>query len=199
MKGPVAAQLLPHRSGQRHNAIPMTLAVSDEQFVLGPTNVWQTGGNSGTTPGTHFLGTTDNQALELNVNGARALRLEPTGTNGSVIGVVTQSQRLGETGHGLEGMLVIDRIDEIPWRGSDGGGRWWRCGRHNRILGLGAPKRPGVLEGFDEWSMDWSFSCTAHSIGFLPCDRRFLRQLCNTGRGRGHDRRWRIVGLFRQS
>jgi hypothetical protein len=47
--------------------------------VLG--NAWQITGNSGTTPGTHFLGTTDNQPLELRVNGARALRLEPSVNN----------------------------------------------------------------------------------------------------------------------
>lgn len=40
-------------------------------------NAWKTGGNAGTTPGTHFLGTADNQALELRVNGQRGLRLEP--------------------------------------------------------------------------------------------------------------------------
>ena len=45
---------------------------------------WRTAGNNGTTPGTHFLGTTDNRVLEVKVNGARALRLEPTATNGSV-------------------------------------------------------------------------------------------------------------------
>ncbi|HEY5909282.1 MAG TPA: tail fiber domain-containing protein [Verrucomicrobiae bacterium] len=39
--------------------------------------VWLLGGNSGTLPGTQFLGTKDKQALELSVNGARALRLEP--------------------------------------------------------------------------------------------------------------------------
>jgi hypothetical protein len=38
---------------------------------------WSLFGNSGTTPGTHFLGTTDFQALELHVKNARALRLEP--------------------------------------------------------------------------------------------------------------------------
>jgi hypothetical protein len=41
--------------------------------------VWLRGGNAGTTAGTHFLGTTDNQALELKVNGLRALRLENNG------------------------------------------------------------------------------------------------------------------------
>src|SRR5262249_31970424 len=43
---------------------------------------WSLIGNAGTTPGVNFLGTTDNQPLELRVNGARALRLEPN-TNGA--------------------------------------------------------------------------------------------------------------------
>ncbi|MBE0540227.1 MAG: tail fiber domain-containing protein [Verrucomicrobia bacterium] len=38
--------------------------------------VWLLGGNAGTMPGTHFLGTRDEQPLEFKVNGARALRLE---------------------------------------------------------------------------------------------------------------------------
>ena len=38
------------------------------------------------TPGTDFLGTTDNQALELHVDGLRAFRLVPNGTGPSVIG-----------------------------------------------------------------------------------------------------------------
>ena len=42
-------------------------------------NAWKIGGNAGTLPGTHFFGTTDNQPLELKVNGLRALRLEPGG------------------------------------------------------------------------------------------------------------------------
>jgi trimeric autotransporter adhesin len=40
-------------------------------------NAWKPGGNSGTTSGTHFVGTTDFQPLELKVNNLRALRLEP--------------------------------------------------------------------------------------------------------------------------
>ena len=38
---------------------------------------WQLGGNAGTTPILNFLGTTDNQALQLRANGVRVLRLEP--------------------------------------------------------------------------------------------------------------------------
>ncbi len=46
---------------------------------LNATNFWQLGGNN-TLPG-QFLGTTNSQAVELRVNGYRALRLEPTTNN----------------------------------------------------------------------------------------------------------------------
>jgi len=39
-------------------------------------NQWSLTGNAGTTPGVNFLGTTDNQPLELKVNNSRMLRLE---------------------------------------------------------------------------------------------------------------------------
>ena len=48
--------------------------------------LWQVTGNAGTTPGQVFLGTTDNQPLEIKVNGQRALRLEPNPTSPNVIG-----------------------------------------------------------------------------------------------------------------
>jgi hypothetical protein len=44
---------------------------------LGTGNFWQTTGNAGTLAGTNFMGTTDNQPLELHVDGQRALWLEP--------------------------------------------------------------------------------------------------------------------------
>jgi hypothetical protein len=47
---------------------------------------WSLTGNSGTNPAANFLGTTDNQALELRVNNARALRLEPNATSPNLIG-----------------------------------------------------------------------------------------------------------------
>jgi hypothetical protein len=46
---------------------------------------WQTGGNSGTTPAANFLGTTDNQPLELRVNNQRAFRLEPNPNSPNVV------------------------------------------------------------------------------------------------------------------
>jgi hypothetical protein len=49
---------------------------------LGANGFWQTAGNAGTSPSTNYVGTADNQALELRVNGKRALRAEPN-TNGA--------------------------------------------------------------------------------------------------------------------
>ena len=45
-------------------------------------------------------------------------------------------------------MLIIYRVDEIPWSGSDRRGRWWRRGRTSRLLRLGALQCPGALEMF---------------------------------------------------
>jgi trimeric autotransporter adhesin len=44
---------------------------------------WKTDGNSGTSAGNHFVGTTDNQPLEFKVNNLRALRLEDNGDSAS--------------------------------------------------------------------------------------------------------------------
>jgi hypothetical protein len=60
---------------------------------------WQLAGNSGTTAGADFLGTSDNQALELHVNGSRALRLEPnSATSPNLIG--------GYSGNSVTGGVV---------------------------------------------------------------------------------------------
>jgi len=53
---------------------------------LDPGQFWKLPGNSGTVPGVHFVGTTDNKALELKVNGSRAFRLEPYAEAPNVIG-----------------------------------------------------------------------------------------------------------------
>jgi trimeric autotransporter adhesin len=48
--------------------------------------VWLLNGNAGTTAGTHFLGTTDNQPLEFKVNNQRVLRLELAAGGPNVVG-----------------------------------------------------------------------------------------------------------------
>ena len=53
---------------------------------MGTGYFWQTGGNAGTTVGANFIGTTDNQPLELHADGVRVLRLEPTGNVPNFIG-----------------------------------------------------------------------------------------------------------------
>ncbi|HEY5913577.1 MAG TPA: hypothetical protein VJA21_23565, partial [Verrucomicrobiae bacterium] len=54
-----------------------TLTASAQTLTLSTPTDWHVGGNSGTTPGQNFIGTSDPQPLELRVNGQRALRLEP--------------------------------------------------------------------------------------------------------------------------
>jgi trimeric autotransporter adhesin len=60
-----------------------TIDVADLSTEVVSNTFWRLTGNAGTAPGTHFLGTTDNRALELCVNRMRALRLD---TNNNVIG-----------------------------------------------------------------------------------------------------------------
>jgi trimeric autotransporter adhesin len=50
------------------------------------TSFWNLTGNTGTDPATNFLGTSDNTAFEIHVNGTRALRLEPYADGPNLIG-----------------------------------------------------------------------------------------------------------------
>jgi hypothetical protein len=61
-----------------------TISESDLSLSLLNGTFWKSSGNGGTTPGTHFFGTTDHQPLEVRVNNQRALRLEPTASNDTV-------------------------------------------------------------------------------------------------------------------
>lgn len=108
---------------------------------------WSLTGNVGTTAGTHFLGTTDMEALELHVAGQRALRLEPIpvppdqvqggGNTPNLIGghadnAVTpyvQGATIGGGGFQDEGHQVFDDFGTI------GGGRGNRAGDGSGTLG----------------------------------------------------------------
>lgn len=70
----------------------------------GLTNVWHTGGNAGTIPGTHFLGTSDNQPLQFRVNNQLGLRLEypTTGTVPNLVGGFGGNR----VGAGSEGVVI---------------------------------------------------------------------------------------------
>jgi hypothetical protein len=54
-----------------------TISAADVNAATFAGTFWNVSGNAGTTPGAHFLGTTDSQALEFKVKNWRALRLEP--------------------------------------------------------------------------------------------------------------------------
>ena len=64
---------------------------------------WGIAGNAGTTTN-NFLGTTDGQALQLRVNSARALRLEPTASSPNVIG----GYQANSVSAGLVGVTIAD-------------------------------------------------------------------------------------------
>jgi hypothetical protein len=68
------------------NGALLTSVNADLLDGLDSTQFWKAGGNAGTTAGTHFLGTTDNQPVEFKANGARALRLEPNANSPNVVG-----------------------------------------------------------------------------------------------------------------
>ncbi len=90
-----------------------TIVPVDLNLTAFNTTFWRTTGNSGTTPGTHFLGTTDNQPLELWVNNQRGLRLEPTtftdtvnvigGSARNFVGVGVVGATIGGGGAGFYG------------------------------------------------------------------------------------------------
>jgi hypothetical protein len=50
------------------------------------TSFWSLTGNAGTNPTNNYLGTSDNQPLELRVNGQRVLRLEPSSDSPNLLG-----------------------------------------------------------------------------------------------------------------
>lgn len=62
---------------RRISAAPLAVHALSLDTAYANNRYWKLGGNSGTTPGTDILGTTDVTPLEVHVNGARALRLEP--------------------------------------------------------------------------------------------------------------------------
>lgn len=65
---------------------------------------WALAGNAGTTPGVNYVGTSDNQPLELKANGLRVMRFEPN-TNGApnVIGGPNNFVRPGTVGATIGG------------------------------------------------------------------------------------------------
>ena len=89
---------------QKLTATPYALFALDAGLLGGleAAAFWSVGGNAGTTAGTHFLGTTDNEPLEIHVNGRRALRIEPPHTAPNLIGGYVGNS----VSPGLEGAVI---------------------------------------------------------------------------------------------
>jgi hypothetical protein len=96
---------------------------------------WNLAGNAGTNPAANFIGTTDNQELDLRVNGAPALRLTPTlsvpnvqeGAGNNNVGPSVVGASIGGGG-GLDsgGSPVPNRVTDDY--GTVGGGQGNRAG-----------------------------------------------------------------------
>src|SRR5438874_5806198 len=65
----------------------MVLTPSGNGLTIAGRSDWQLGGNVGTTPGTQFLGTTDNQPLVLKENNATALRIHSAANGPNMVAV----------------------------------------------------------------------------------------------------------------
>ena len=93
--------------------------------------LWSTTGNNSTTPGTNFVGTTDNIALEIKVNNTRAMRIEPTIYSPNLIGgytgnsVTAGAKGATISGGGASGENINTITDDY---GTIGGGRYNQAG-----------------------------------------------------------------------
>lgn len=108
-------------------------------------NTWLLAGNGGTTAGPNYLGTTDNQPLELKVSGARVLRLEPTAGGAgwpNVIAGAPDNQAIGAYGANIGGGAANTNSAGVAaigggWRnfvGPGGGGSVIAGGEENRVV-----------------------------------------------------------------
>ena len=96
---------------------------------------WGLSGNAGTNPATSFLGTTDDQALELRVNNQRALRLEPGDTPNVIGGSASNNVSAGVRGASIGGGGDPELANQITDNfGTVAGGRNNRAGNENADL-----------------------------------------------------------------
>ncbi len=65
-------------------------------------NNWSLTGNAGTDPAEQYVGTSDEQPLELRVNGTRAVRLEPSGVTPNIVG----GHEVNTAASGTEGVFI---------------------------------------------------------------------------------------------
>ena len=95
---------------------------------------WSLTGNAGTTPGTDFLGTSDDEPLELWVNAERAFRLEPGNGNPNVIGGSGSSAAPAVAGGTIAGGIQNSVSNAYP---TVGGGEYNHATANGALVGGG--------------------------------------------------------------
>ena len=81
---------------------------------VGVPNAWLLEGNSGTTAGTNFLGTIDNQPMEIKVNSQRVMRYIPSSVSPSILGGYSGNTiATGEDGNVIGGGGAAGLLNEI--------------------------------------------------------------------------------------
>ena len=102
---------------------------------IGTNGFWQIAGNVGTTPGANFIGTIDNQALEIRVNNTRAFRIEPTSVP-SVEGGYFQNSTHGFSAAAIVGGGTSGSINEVFGDyGFIGAGHGAKAGSFSAVVG----------------------------------------------------------------
>ena len=86
-----AGQLVKSVNGLRDDVVlsagpNVTITPSGNTLTIAGSSDWKLGGNVGTSPGVDFVGTADNQALQLKVNNTIALQFTPGTTLPNVVG-----------------------------------------------------------------------------------------------------------------
>jgi hypothetical protein len=121
LTGTLPASLL---AGSYGDAVNFTN--SDNHFNgngSGLTGLWNISGNSGTSPQSNsFLGTLDDQPLELHVNGARALRLEPTTNSPNIIGGFSNNAVASGVYSATIGGGISNLVEASAYESTIGGG-----------------------------------------------------------------------------
>lgn len=132
---------------------------------VSPNTFWNITGNSGTAPGTQFLGTTDNHPLEIKVNGQRVFRLEAApydsmnviaGWSGNTVAADVAGATIGGGGTGTwPGGPFANRVDASLGTVSGGRGNWIQEWAQHAAIGGGGGNTIETDAGYSTISGGW--------------------------------------------
>ncbi len=118
-----------------------SISISDLGVAVASNTFWRLGGNRGIAPANQFLGTLDNQPMELRVNNTRLVRLEPNtiGAFGNVSVSAPSSLSFGATTRQMINLYNADFgigvQDNTLYQRSGSEFAWHRLGSHSSEQG----------------------------------------------------------------